>query len=70
MALGCSHGRVEIESVEGIARRGLDQQERRRRDEEHEQHGEQHAAEQVVQEPAVHDGPYRETASVSALHSR
>lgn len=65
MTFGGGDGRIDIEPIEGIAGCGFDQEERRRRDQEHEKRGDQDAANDVAQPHC-----YRATASVSALQSK
>ena len=51
-------GRRNVEPAEIVARRCLDEQERRGRDDHHEEYREQQPASQVRQEGAVHDGVF------------
>ena len=58
MAFCRRDGRGNVEPAEIVARRGLDEQERRGRDDDHEEYREQQPPSQVRQEGAVHDGVF------------
>ena len=61
VAFGRRDGGRDVEPAEIVAGRRLDEQERRGRDDDHEEYREQQPASQVRQEGAVHDGVFGST---------
>ena len=58
VAFGRRDGGRDVEAAEIVAGRRLDEQERRGRDDDHEEYREQQPSSQVRQEAAVHDGVF------------